>query len=197
MKKFAAFMFFALVGCQAQPATSAALQEFSFSQPCSKIANFFQERNIGIRGDALGPGQKVSLFLQDPVFRVVEIGCTRLMIPGTQDSEPMPVTITFFSGGADKDGRLTQASLRLDEKLIQAFGDPTKKYNTGRWESSQWLSGLTRVRHFDTNPSDSRDVRVEFSLYPSNDVQALDESLKTFLQILQKEPLAPPLADAQ
>lgn len=197
MKKFFASIFLVLVGCQAQPATSAALQEFSVSQPCSTLVGFFQERNIGVRGDPLGPGQKVSLFLQDPVFRVVEIGCARLMIPGTQDSEPMPVTITFFSGGADVNGRLTQASLRLDEKLTEAFGEPTKKYNTGRWESSQWLAGLTRVRHFESTPSDTKDLRVEFSLYPSNDPGALDKSMKTFLQILQKEPLAPAAPDAQ
>jgi hypothetical protein len=187
----------AVVGCQAQPATSAALQELSFSQPCSSLSDFFASKNVNMRGDPLGPGQKASIFMEDSVFRVVEIGCTRIKSEDGKDSEPMPVTITFYSGGTDEQDRLTNASLRLDEKLIQSYGDPSKKFQTGRWESSQWLVGVTRVRHFESTPSDTRDLRVEFSLYPTNDVKALDESLDKFLQILAKEPLAPPVSNAQ
>jgi hypothetical protein len=179
-----------LVACSSESATPAAFDEFRFSAPCSELREFFSTRGIQTRGDPLRANQQMTIFFDHPMFRVVEIRCARLQ-NANGETEPMPAEINFFSAGKDENGRLTQGSLALQEKLAVPLGAPWKKLQTGRWDAAEWTGGPSVVRQFKNGPQDTEWVRVIFSRYPANSPEDLDKSLGQFLSILKAEPLAP------
>lgn len=188
-----AALFFVLVAaCKAEKAPPSVLEEFSFDRPCAELPSYFSERDVVSRGDPSGIDTHVSVLLDHPYFRVIEIRCARIKGPDGE-VEPRPVELTFFSGGEDEAGRLTQGARKLEELLTKSIGaEPWKKLQTGRWETREWTGSPQIVREYKSGPHDSRSVKVLFARYPTNTPGELDTRLRTFLKLLAEEPLSPP-----
>lgn len=182
----------ALAACTSASAPEPqALKDFDFDQPCISIPDALREKGFSVRGDPQKGDTQITFHVTHPLFWVVEVRCAPL--PGPDgDRMLFPVEMIFFSGGKDEGGRITRGATTLgtllSEKLKMA---PWKNLQTARWESSSWTGGLDLVRHYETGPADSKDLKVVLLRYPSNTPEQLEAHLKVFLEILKDHPLPP------
>jgi hypothetical protein len=182
------FLLLFLVACSKESGAPppSVLQDFSFDTPCQTLGDYFVKKGFQPRGDPV-LGSSISILMTHPVWRVLEVRCSRLAkADGVIDL--VPSELLFFSGGNDETGALTRSHSAMKGFLTKKIGaEPWKKMQTARWDLSEWTGSPILVREYKTGAHDSAAVKLLFSRYPSNSVETLNARVRVLLEILEKE----------